>query len=636
MVDGTTRVDARSTYQEGRARLQAAVKAGEARARAVGNARIVVLLGVVALVASIVWVPLPGIAWQGVTALVLVFGALVVIHARVFAAKERAAAACRFHERGLDRLDGKWVDFVSRGERFQKSDHPYAEDLDVFGRASLFQLLDATETRFGEERLAGWLAGGEVTGKSAAAPRASAPTEERWAEVLRERQAAAQDLEERVSFRERLATVGALLGVDKPDPRPFLAWAEGPGTVPASSLLRTAAVLLPLLVITGLAFGSTLGLPRGSWLLPVVLELLVSAQLRKKTLALTSVVSSREQTLASYADMFAAIEGEKLAAPLLLRFKERLRQSGADVTLEMRRLGRIVAFVDARNNEVFRFFIAPLLMWDVHCSISLERWRARTGKSARGWFEVLGELEALSSIAGFAFDRPDHTWPELADAPRFEAEALGHPLIAATRRVCNDVTLAGPGTALVVTGSNMSGKSTLLRSMGVNAVLALAGAPVCARRLALGPITVATSMRVSDSLDEGVSRFYAELQKLKRVVDLCRGRPGVFFLLDEILHGTNSRERLIGARAIVRELLAKGGLGAVSTHDLGIGDLANELPLRVKNVHFEEQVAEDDRMTFDYKLRQGVVQSSNALRLMKIVGIDVVEEASEPARRPDA
>lgn len=256
--------------------------------------------------------------------------------------------------------------------------------------------------------------------------------------------------------------------------------------------------------------------------------------------------------------------------------------------------------------------------------------RARAGKAAFGWFRALAELEALASLAGFAFERPDHTFPELVKEPTFEAEALGHPLIDAGKRVSNDLTLRAPGHALVVTGSNMSGKSTLLRAVGVNAVLAAAGAPVCAKKLRLGRLVVATSMRVSDSLEEGTSRFYAELKKLKLVLDLAKradgakgGQGTVLFLLDEILHGTNTRERLIGARAIMKELLARGAMGAVSTHDLGLGDLEGEMPEQVKNVHFEEQV-KGEEMTFDYRLREGIVQSSNALRLMKIVGLDVI------------
>jgi DNA mismatch repair ATPase MutS len=313
--------------------------------------------------------------------------------------------------------------------------------------------------------------------------------------------------------------------------------------------------------------------------------------------------------------MLAAIGAEAFDAPLLAT----LRARGAEATREMARLGRILSFLDARNNEVFRIFIAPVLLWDLNCAIALESWRARSGRHVRAWLDTLAEVEATASLAGFAYERPDHAFPELEEAPRFSARALAHPLIAHAKRVANDVDITGPGRALVVTGSNMSGKSTLLRAIGAACVLARAGAPVCAESLKLGRVRVATSMRVRDSIEEGVSRFYAELKKLKAVLDSARAAPTVF-LLDEILHGTNSRERLIGARAILQELLARGALGAVSTHDLALGDLEGET---VQNVHFQEQVA-GEVMTFDYRLRPGVVQSSNALRLMRIVGLDVV------------
>jgi DNA mismatch repair ATPase MutS len=258
--------------------------------------------------------------------------------------------------------------------------------------------------------------------------------------------------------------------------------------------------------------------------------------------------------------------------------------------------------------------------------VELEGWRARAGGRVRGWFATLGEAEALASLAGFAFEGPERSWPELKDRPCFEGHALGHPLLAADHRVDNDVVLPRPGCALIVTGSNMSGKSTLLRAVGLNAVLAMAGGPVCARRLMVGEVEVATSMRVSDSLEAGVSHFLAELQRIKRVVEKAREKPPVLFLLDEILHGTNSRERLIGARAIVRQLTDLGAFGAVSTHDLGLAEPVPELEGRVENVHFQEQVDAAGVMTFDFLLRPGVVQSSNALRLMRAVGLDVPAE----------
>jgi DNA mismatch repair ATPase MutS len=235
----------------------------------------------------------------------------------------------------------------------------------------------------------------------------------------------------------------------------------------------------------------------------------------------------------------------------------------------------------------------------------------------------MAELEALSAFATFAGEHPAFVFPEITGGGlRFEAERMGHPLIPASRRVDNDVALAGAGSALMVTGSNMSGKSTLLRAMGVNAVLALAGAPVCARRLAIAPLQVRTSMRITDSLEEGVSHFYAELARLKVIVDAANGGERVLFLLDEVLHGTNSRERNIGARAIVTHLLDRGAIGAVSSHDLGLSDLEAESGGRVRNVHFQE-LAEGGKLTFDYKLKPGVVTSSNALRLMKLIGIGV-------------
>ncbi|MBX3187392.1 MAG: DNA mismatch repair protein MutS [Labilithrix sp.] len=617
----------REIHQAALAARNEAVAALEARANAIATARLVVFLGAVALVAAIAFAELPSGAWIGLAGLVVAFGALVVIHARVHAKKERKLAAARFHERALARMAGKWRAFGSTGDRFAVETHPYAGDLDVFGKASLFQLLDATSTRFGEEVLARWLSGEDASSGD-------------FAGAVRARQAAVRDLASRVELREELSVVGSLLDENKPDPRPFVMWAGQSGGKEGERLpgaLRLVALLMPIVTI-GTAVAASFGVvPRAAFLLPFSISIMILMGLRPRLAPILDAASSKETALSRYAGMLALLEDEKLEADALVALQKRLKESGASTTAtrELAALSRIVGFLDARNNEVFRFFIGPMLMWDLWCALALDAWRARAGRAAFGWFKALAELEALSSIAGFAFERPDHAYPEIVAEATFEAEALGHPLIEGDKRVANDVKLAGPGHALVVTGSNMSGKSTLLRAIGVNAVLANAGAPVCAKSMRIGRLIVATSMRVSDSLDEGTSRFYAELKKLKLVLDLARkGKEGkadddaargtVLFLLDEILHGTNTRERLIGARAILRELLAQGAMGAVSTHDLGLGDLEGEMPEHVRNIHFEEQVA-GDVMTFDYRLRQGIVQSSNALRLMKIVGLDVID-----------
>ncbi|WP_394826678.1 MutS-related protein [Pendulispora albinea] len=596
----------RERYEAGKAARTSEAQALDARSRTVGLLRLVVALGAIALLGAIVWVPLPGGAWAAEAVLFVVFAALVVVHARIHAKKDLAESALRFHERGLARLDGRWQESGPTGEGFATPNHPYAGDLDLFGPSSLFRFLDRTETLFGAAHLASWLKG--AIGD--------------FPNGVRERQEAARELAEHHAFREGLSATGALVGEDKPDPEPFLTWAEGSAPLEAGPLLIAAARILPILTTTALVLASYL--PTGVWIGLLLLQLAVTWPKWAVVSRIVASVSTMEGGFSRFSEMLAAVEAERLESRLLQQHKARMLSTGTSATHEMSRLARVLSFVGARENAVFRLIIGPLLLWDINCAISLEKWRLRAGSSARAWLSTLGEVEALSSLAALAHDYPEYTWPVLADSPRLIAKELGHPLILASKRVANDVELRGPTAVLLVTGSNMSGKSTLLRAVGINAVLALAGAPVCAKELTIGEVRVATSMRVRDSLAEGVSHFYAELQRLKMVLDMARGERTVLFLLDEILHGTNTRERLIGARAIVRKLVAQKAMGAVSTHDLGIADLEAELPHAVKNVHFQEQVT-DDKMTFDYKLREGVVQSSNALMLMKLVGLDVVD-----------
>jgi hypothetical protein len=603
-------VDAPATYERGRAEHSRSLAALEARARLVATARLATVAAGVALLGAVVWGSFGSWAWEALGASVLMFVALVFIHARVYDAMQRASAALRFHERGLARLALAWDRLPPSTDRFCSAEHPFARDLDVFGRASLMQLVDATETLFGEERLARLL---------------SASDPGPWPGDVVGRQQAVRDLATRVSFREAIATAGGLLADDKPDPAALLRWAEATDRPP--SALGWLAWLLPAVVLAGIAIGPALHVPLSTLAALTALEIALSILLTGRLAPMLEAVSARESAATRWRTMIFAIEREAVTAPLLVGLRDRLAGGGRRASAEIAALERIVGFVDARHNEVFRFLIGPLLMWDVHCAWALLRWRARAGSRLRGWLDALGDIEALASLGAFAFEHPDFAWPEPTPQPMFDASALGHPLIPGDRRVGNDVRLPSAGRALVVTGSNMSGKSTLLRAIGVNAVLAFAGAPVCARAMRIGPARLATSMRVDDSLEQGVSHFYAELRRLKQVIDLAR-EPGrvqpVLFLFDEILHGTNSRERVIGACAVVRELIARGALGAVSTHDVGITALERELGGSVENVHFEEQVA-GDAMTFDYVLRPGIVQSSNALRLMRAMGIDVVD-----------
>jgi len=253
----------------------------------------------------------------------------------------------------------------------------------------------------------------------------------------------------------------------------------------------------------------------------------------------------------------------------------------------------------------------------------MERWRSSTGDAVERWLTAVGEIEALAALARFAYEHPGHPFPEIVDeGPCIEGRGLGHPLLPAATMVRNDLQLSADLQMLLVSGSNMSGKSTLLRTVGVNAVLAFAGAPVCAHALRISPLSIGACMRITDSLQEGLSHFYAEIKRLRQIVDLGQGKLPLLFLMDEILHGTNSHDRRIGAGALIRGLVEEGSLGLVTTHDLALSRIADELAPRAVNVHFVDHL-EGDRIVFDYILQQGVVARSNALDLMRAIGLDV-------------
>jgi DNA mismatch repair ATPase MutS len=320
--------------------------------------------------------------------------------------------------------------------------------------------------------------------------------------------------------------------------------------------------------------------------------------------------------------MLERLEKERFDAPQLVALRKALETHGAPAWREIARLQRLVGWADARRNQLFAP-LAAMLLWGTQFSLAIELWRQRCGLRLAVWLETVGEIEALAALGSHAFENPDDPFPELVEGgPLFEGEGLGHPLLPSERCVRNDARLAAESAVLVVSGSNMSGKSTFLRSVGVNAVLALAGAPVRARRLRLSRLSLGASIRVNDSLQEGESRFYAEIKRLSQIVGLARDGAELLFLLDEVLHGTNSHDRQIGAAAVVRGLVELGAIGLVTTHDLALARIADELAPRAANVHFEDHL-EGGRIAFDYQLRPGVVTRSNALALMREVGLDV-------------
>jgi energy-coupling factor transporter ATP-binding protein EcfA2 len=609
-----TRAELRELYEARLARAKSEAAFWERRSRLVSNLRglaFLVLAGAgIALAAGEQPVLFGALATVAFVAFVL----FVAWHGRVLAREDAANRAAAVNGDAVLRVSGRFRELAEDGQRFQLNDHPYADDLDLFGRGSLYQRIAVAHTRFGEEALSRFL---------------SDPATE---DVILERQRAVGALAVELDIRQRFealsfaVTSGDRRDKDKkrpvPDPARLIDWAERKDGVSADPISAWGARIVPLVALAGFVLWT-----RGSQPFVMLAALLVHFYLLFRASAACTqafnACSSTEGAFRSYGPMLRLVEELKLDAPLLTELKTRLFASGSAPSVSMARLERVLGWFELRHNGLVYPFVNLVTLWDIHCTLALERWRESVRGAIDGWFRVLGELEALSSLAGLSHDEPDFSFPEVrADGPLFVAETLAHPLIEGEKRVANDVALEAKGNALLVTGSNMSGKSTLLRAMGLAAVLAYAGGPVCARRLRIAPMTIRTSVRVTDSLERGVSHFLAEVKKLSLVLEAARGEKPVFFLLDEILHGTNSRERQIGARWLLAELIGRGAVGAVSTHDEELCRLTPELMSRVRLVHFRETVT-DGKMTFDYRLREGPVQAGNALRVMQLAGLEV-------------
>jgi hypothetical protein len=359
---------------------------------------------------------------------------------------------------------------------------------------------------------------------------------------------------------------------------------------------------------------------------PLLLVLVVEAGLlhafKKSVSQVLRGTEAAFEDLRLFADLLLRLEREAFEAEPLRKLIERLSSHKLPASRTIDKLASVVGFMEARRNPLLAIFDVPL-MYSLHTALAAERWRAEHGAAVREWMRAVGELEALLSIAAYSYEHPEDPLPELVDGPAcFEGTALGHPLIPAAQCVRNDVSVCGDTRVLLVSGSNMSGKSTLLRTVGVNTVLAMAGAPVRARRVHVSPLQIGASIRINDSLHEGSSRFYAEITRLRQLLELTKGTAPLLFLLDELLQGTNSKDRRIGAEGIVKAFVEQGAIGFISTHDLALTDISGLAPGALRNVHFQDEI-ENGRMKFDFRLREGVVTKSNGIELMRSVGLQV-------------
>jgi hypothetical protein len=577
-----------------------------ARFNRVANAR---LAAFVASAACLLWgiaLGVPAALGLGL-ALGAAFIGLVRYHRQLGERRDRARGLRDVNTESIERLARRWAQIPLRHRMRAPPLHSYAADLDLFGSASLLQLLDTTRTPMGEMTLAEWLLH--------AAP----------LDTVRTRQVAMAELAKKLDFRQELQLSAGPENPVRPDPEPLLAWAESGPPHPRTGLLWVARVSPVLLVACGVA-QATGWLSSPVWLVFLATNIVLWRVWGERAYATLSDIGAQEPGVRQYVAELDLLSSGTLtfAAPRLVA----LQALGRSAAMRVHALERIVRFVVPRSALAY-WVVQLVCLWDVHVLAALEDWQAKVGPELRGWLDALGEIEALAALAALAHAHPEWAVPEIdPTACVLEARQAGHPLLAPGVRVDNDVSLGPEGTFLLVTGSNMAGKSTYLRSIGTNVVLAQAGGPVCARAFRMPPLELCTSMRVVDSLERGVSTFLAEVMRLKQVVDAAReesaDKPTVCYLLDEILQGTNSAERQIAVRQVIRFLVARRAIGAVSTHDLALADLP-EFGERAQLVHFQETLTEGAHgpvMSFGYRLQPGLATSTNALRLVAMLGLD--------------
>jgi hypothetical protein len=540
--------------------------------------------------------------WWMVAPLIL-FVFIAAYHSRILRARDLAKRAIAFYHNGLARIEDRWAGTGQTGERFNDPHHVYAADLDLFGNASLFELLATARTRMGEETLAKWL----LTPSAV--------------DQIKERHSAVRELSGQLDLREDLAILGedASVGVF---PEALLRWAEAPNRMKPRWIPWLAAILSVSAILGAVVWGTLrIATP---FILIVLIEAVIAYRLRKP---LEELFDGSEQALGDLtllSGVLARLEQHGFRAPRLQSLQAELSSDQIAGSRAVARLRTIVDLIHSRHNMIVGIVNVPL-MYSVQVGFAAERWRHAHGHAVRSWLRVIGEIEAVVCFANYSYEHPHDPFPEFIQdgTALFEGTEIGHPLVPAARCVRNDVRLADGKRVFLVSGSNMSGKSTLLRTVGVNTVLAMAGAPVRAEGLRLTALHVGASIRVNDSLQNGSSRFYAEITRLRKLFDLAGdGGPSLLFLLDELLQGTNSNDRRVGAEGIVHALLNRGAIGLVSTHDLALAEIGGSLNGQLCNVHFREEF-ENGRMHFDYKLRAGVVTQSNGLALMRSIGLDV-------------
>lgn len=532
---------------------------------------------------------------------------LVKIHNRFFIRKEWLETQARIIQEELQALSGDYSSFED-GKEYTNPEHPYSFDLDIFGRRSLFQSINRTCTFFGKVRLAEWLQN-HLHEKTS----------------IEKRQEMVREISEHTLFREQFRVAGLVHHGQSSDAEKIQAWSQSPAQYLHAGWVKTfiwgVPVINSLLLITSLA-----GWISFSWLgLSFGIFLVLSFGIIKRATYIQDTYGKQLKSLNGYARLIALAKAEDWKSAGMQELMERLDLNGQSPVQALQQLSKELDRLDLRNNQFLYVLLEGSIFFQLQEIVRIERWKARYGQHINEWLETVGELDALCSLGIFAYNHPQYTYPELTEKPFcFLATQMGHPLMPVSQCVKNDATIPSRPFFLIITGANMAGKSTYLRTIGVNYLLACIGAPVCCERLKLHPNQLITSLRTSDSLSDNESYFFAELKRLKRIIDLLNQGKQLFIILDEILKGTNSMDKQKGSFDLIRQFMQLKANGIIATHDLLLGSLIKQFPEEIRNYCFEADTKENE-LTFSYKLREGVAQNMNACFLMKKMGIILQE-----------
>lgn len=532
---------------------------------------------------------------------------LVKIHNRFFIRKEWLETQARIIQEELQALSGDYSSFED-GKEYVNPEHPYSFDLDIFGRRSLFQSINRTCTFFGKVRLAEWLQN-HLHEKTS----------------IEKRQEMIREISKHTLFREQFRVAGLVHHGQSSDAEKIQAWSQSPAQYLHAGWVKAfiwgVPVINSLLLITSLA-----GWTSFSWLgLSFGIFLVLSFGIIKRATYIQETYGKQLKSLNGYARLIALAKAEEWKSAGMQELMERFNLNGQSPVQALQQLSKELDRLDLRNNQFLYVLLEGSIFFQLQEIVRIERWKVRYGQHISEWLETVGELDALCSLGTFAYNHPQYTYPELTEKPFcFLATQMGHPLMPASQCVKNDATIPSRPFFLIITGANMAGKSTYLRTIGVNYLLACIGAPVCCERLKLHPNQLITSLRTSDSLSDNESYFFAELKRLKRIIDLLNQGQQLFIILDEILKGTNSMDKQKGSFDLIRQFMQLKANGIIATHDLLLGSLIKQFPEEIRNYCFEADIKENE-LTFSYKLREGVAQNMNACFLMKKMGIILQE-----------